>query len=449
MYNHGEVKIMYEQITTLANTYFKETKEIRRRFHEFPEIGWLEIKTSCFIADYLEQLGYQVAVGKDVLSTKDRMGLPSKKEMKKHYKKVKDTEKSKYLESFKDGYTGVVATMYCGPGPVVAMRFDIDALGVKEDCSLQHFPYKNDFVSSRKNIMHACGHDGHSAIGLVTAKIIMELKEHFDGTIKFIFQPAEEGVRGAKSMVRKGILDDVDYLYAAHIFPRNAQDQDIDVYAGMNDSFATTKLDATFHGVSTHAAETPQFGRNAILSAAACITNLHSIPRNSDGCTRINVGTIHAGTSRNVVPESAKLEIEVRGATSELNRYMEVYARDVIQGAALMHDTYVEVDEMGKAYALSCDESLMDQIIDTCKTHLLDLRISDNYYSSLGASDDFSYMMQQVNILGGKSTYMKLVCDGVSTLHSNNYDFDEEVLKKGVILFSSITYSLLHKLTTN
>ena len=83
----------------------------------------------------------------------------------------------------------------------------------------------------------------------------------------------------------------------------------------MNETFATTKLDVTYHGVSSHAAGMPHFGKNALLSAASCILNLHSIPRNSDGCTRINVGTIRAGTGRKPA-NSAKLEIEVRGATN-------------------------------------------------------------------------------------------------------------------------------------
>ena len=84
-------------------------------------------------------------------------------------------------------------------------------------------------------------------------------------------------------------LDDVDYILAAHIMPQ--EHRKYDLYLGMDDSFATTKLDVTYHGISTHAAESPQFGKNALLSAANCILNLHSIPRNSDGCTRVNVGT--------------------------------------------------------------------------------------------------------------------------------------------------------------
>ena len=288
--------------------------------------------------------------------------------------------------------------------------------------------------------MHACGHDGHASIGLTTARILMELSEHLHGTLKIIFQPAEEGVRGAKSICESGFLDDVDYIYAAHIMPRVG---DYDLYFGMNESFATTKLDVIYHGVSTHAAESPQFGKNALLSAANCIINLHSIPRNSDGQTRVNVGTVHAGTGRNVVPDTAKLEIEVRGVTSELNRYMEIYARDIINACALMHDTVVEIKQMGKAFALNCDEDFMNQVRTLCQKEMPDLKLPPENLSPLGGSDDFSYMMEYVQVHGGKATYMKLLTDITASPHNTSFDFNEEVLNKGPRIMAAIAYSLL------
>ena len=91
-------------------------------------------------------------------------------------------------------------------------------------------------------------------------------------------------------------------IFLLVIFGKQEANEDYDIYLGMNETFATTKLDVIYHGVSSHAAGMPQFGKNALLSASSCVLNLHSIPRNSDGCTRINVGTISAGTSRIVVP---------------------------------------------------------------------------------------------------------------------------------------------------
>lgn len=213
----------------------------------------------------------------------------------------------------------------------------------------------------------------------------------------------------------------------------------------MNETFATTKLDVIYHGVSSHAAGMPQFGKNALLSASSCVLNLHSIPRNSDGCTRINVGTISAGTSRNVVPETAKLEIEVRGATTELNNYMEVYARDVIRGAALMHDTIVEIKQMGKAYSLDCDKEMMDIINHVCSENLKEIKVAPNYLSPLDGSDDFSYMMSTVQDHGGIGTYMKLTTNLCASPHNCAFDFDEKVLLTGTTVYSCIAYYLLHK----
>lgn len=432
---------MYGKIRELAQTYHQETIDYRRIIHRYAETGWLEMKTACLVADRLEQLGYDVLAGEEIMNKDDRMGVPSADILNLNYRRVQqEGVNSPYLEKVKDGMTAVAGILKNGTGPTVAIRFDIDALGLVEDKSYDHFPVQENFDSCHVGMMHACGHDGHTAIGLTTARIMMELKEQWHGTLKLIFQPAEEGVRGAKSICTSGFLDDVDYIFAAHILPR---DGDYDLYFGMDESFATTKLDVTYHGVSTHAAESPQFGKNALLSAANCIINLHSIPRHADGQTRVNVGTIRAGTGRNVVPETAKLEIEVRGVTSELNRYMELYARDIIQGCALMHDTVVEIKEMGKAYALECDEDLMLEIRQLCLNSLSDLKVPEKLLSPLGGSDDFSYMMTYVQAHGGKATYLKLLTEIKASPHNSLFDFDEEVLNKGPRIMASIAWYLL------
>lgn len=433
---------MYDKISNLSQKYFTEAIAIRRDLHMYPEHGWLETRTACIIATYLEELGYQVLLGEDIMKKDARMGVPMETILHLNYRRsLSEGANPKYIEKVKNGMTAVAGVLKNGEGPTIALRFDMDALGLIEDKTLSHLPYKEGFSSRHIGAMHACGHDGHVAIGLITAKILMDIKKHLHGTIKLIFQPAEEGVRGAKCICESGFLSDVDYIFAGHIMPQN--DKKYDLYLGMNQSFATTKLDVLYHGVSTHAAEAPQYGKNALLSAANCILNLHSIPRNSDGCTRVNVGTVRAGTGRNVVPETATLEIEVRGATTELNRYMEMYARDIIQASALMHDTIVEIKEMGKAYSLSCDENFMDMIRSMCETKLPDLKLSKRNLSTLGGSDDFSYMMEQVQAHGGKATYMKLLTPIVSLPHNDSFDFDESVLEKGPRIFASLVYNLM------
>ncbi|MEG0685002.1 MAG: amidohydrolase [Coprobacillus sp.] len=433
---------MYTKIKELSHDYYQEAIELRRNLHKYPEHGWLETRTACIIATYLEDLGYEVLVGEDIMKKDARMGVPMETILHLNYKRsLTEGANPQYIEKVRDGMTAVAGIIKNGEGPTIALRFDMDALGLIEDNTMSHVPYKEGFSSRHIGAMHACGHDGHVAIGLVTAKILMNIKKSLHGTIKLIFQPAEEGVRGAKCIAESGFLDDVDYIIAGHIMPQG--EAKYDLYLGMNQSFATTKLDVLYHGVSTHAAESPQYGRNALLSAANCILNLHSIPRNSDGCTRVNVGTVRAGTGRNVVPETATLEIEVRGATTELNRYMEMYARDIIQASARMHDTIVEIKEMGKAYSLSCDEDFMKTIRTLCENEMPDLKLSKRDLSALGGSDDFSYMMERVQAHGGKATYMKLLTPMVASPHNDAFDFNEKVLEKAPRIFSSITYHLM------
>ena len=125
--------------------------------------------------------------------------------------------KSDWVNKMAGGKTGIVASFsFAKAGPTVGMRFDMDANDVCETANPEHRPCSGGFASQTKGVMHACGHDGHTAVGLAVAEILMDLKAELAGTIKLIFQPAEEGVRGAKAMVSKGVVDDVDYMLGAH-----------------------------------------------------------------------------------------------------------------------------------------------------------------------------------------------------------------------------------------
>ena len=185
---------MYQKITDLSQKYENETKQIRRDLHKFAERGWLETRTACFIATYLENLGYKVLVGEDIMDKDSRMGLPPNTVLHFNYHRAqKEGANPYYLEKVKMGMTGVAGVLKNGDGPTIALRFDIDALGLIEDSTKEHIPFQEKFASCHIGAMHACGHDGHTAIGLVTAKILMNIKESLHGTIKLIFQPAEEG----------------------------------------------------------------------------------------------------------------------------------------------------------------------------------------------------------------------------------------------------------------
>ena len=306
---------MYDFIKTDAAALREELTALRREFHRYAEPGWLEMRTASRIARELKTMGYEeILVGQEVCLDEARMGVPGEEILSAHYRWAEENGgDSFFLPCTEGGFTGVAAILRCGEGPTVALRFDIDALGVRESGEEGHRPYEEGFASVTDGVMHACGHDGHATIGLGTAKLLMQYRGMLHGTIKLIFQPAEEGVRGARSIVEKGLLDDVDYVLGGHIFPTDkAPGADVAVFAeGAQGALATTKLDFLFKGKAVHAAIAPQQGKNALLAAAAATLNLHAIPRYGIVPTHVNVGRFTAGTGRNVVAEEAKLEVDM------------------------------------------------------------------------------------------------------------------------------------------
>lgn len=409
---------------------------IRRDFHKHAETGWMEMRTASLIARRLTDLGYEVLVGSEVCKDDARMGVPDEATLQMGYERAKaQGADPEFLEKVKGGFTGVIGILRAGEGPVYGMRFDIDALGVFESKEETHRPAKEGFASVNEGSMHACGHDGHAAIGLGVAEVLMQYKEEVHGTVKLIFQPAEEGVRGAKSIVAAGHLDDVDILLGSHVTDsRAAKGEDADIIPGAGGSLATTKLDAIFHGQAAHAGGVPERGVNAMLAMATAVLNLQAIPRHSGGATRINVGRVVAGSGRNVIPDIATMELEIRGQTTELNEYMENYARRVLQSAADMHGCTVEIKLMGATGSLESSEPLMYALQEAAPAS--GLRSTSFVYSTSGGSEDFAYMMNCVQGHGGQATFIRVLGETAGPGHSRTFDFDESILLKGVRAFA-------------
>ncbi|MCY6370721.1 M20/M25/M40 family metallo-hydrolase [Clostridium ganghwense] len=194
---------MYKRIDELVDNIENKVIKYRRDFHKHPEGGWTEFRTASLIARKLIELGYEIKLGREVIDNDSRMEVPDDRELEKNYIRALEQGADKELiQSLKGGFTGVVGILSNGVGPNIALRFDIDALEIQESEDKEHFPVNKRFSSINKNVMHACGHDGHAAVGLGVAEVLSEIKEQLNGTIKLIFQPAEEGVKGAKSMVQ-------------------------------------------------------------------------------------------------------------------------------------------------------------------------------------------------------------------------------------------------------
>lgn len=431
---------LYDIIVERAGALAPKLREIRRDLHTYAETGWFEVRTSSLIARRLEELGYQVLTGEEVCLAGSRMGLPPEEVLDRQYQRALDQGAVQpYAERAKGGFTGVIGVLDCGEGPVIAMRFDIDALGVYEEDSAGHRPCLEGFRSVNEGMMHACGHDGHAAIGLGVAEILMSLRPRLKGTIKLIFQPAEEGVRGAKAIVDHGHLDDVDYVLGNHM--GDSEGTDFQIGLNAKGSFATSKLDIFFTGRAAHAGLVPEKGDNAMLAAATAVLNLHAIPRCSSGETRVNVGLLQAGSGRNVICDRAKLELEVRGTTTEANAFVEGYARRICKAAADMHGCTCEIKLMGAAESLISDTAMMERCMKVCREKL-GLRSTPPRPQS-GASEDYSYMVNRVRSHGGQGLFFQTLTPCCGPFHGSGFDFQEDALCNGVKVFCGLACDLM------
>lgn len=432
----------YEKILKLAEDSREEMVACRRDLHKHAEKGWFEMRTSSIVARKLTDLGYEVLTGEDVCDRDARMGVPSDEELEKNYQRaIAQGADPEFVERTRGGMTGVIGILRCGEGPTVAMRFDIDALGVFEADDQEHRPAREGFASINHGFMHACGHDGHTTIGLGVAKALMAVKDQLHGTVKLIFQPAEEGVRGAKAIVAKGHLDGVDYFLSGHL-AKKAEDDPSEVCPGSYGSLATCKYDVIYKGLAAHAGGAPNGGKNALLAAASAVLNLHAIPRHRGGASRINVGTLVAGSGRNVIADEAKMEIEVRGQTTEINDYMCEYAQRILRSCAEMHQCEVEIKLMGAAESLHSDKDFYEYIGSVCKDKLHMVMDPRPVFKSAG-SEDVAYMMNRVQELGGKASFLRLFTPMAGAAHNRRYDFDEQVLVNSVKIYAGVTADIL------
>lgn len=434
-----------ESMLGMAQAMQPELTALRRDFHSHPETGWLEMRTSAIIAGRLRALGYEVLTGRAVCAEDARMGVPPEDVLRAHARAALEqgAPEAELTDEMREGFTGVIGILRRGAGPTLALRFDIDALGMQECPDAAHRPAREGFASRNAGMMHACGHDGHAAIGLGVAKVLMEMRDELHGTLKLLFQPGEEGARGARAMVAAGHLDDVDVFIGSHIAPDDGPD-DGDVTPGTWGSLATTKYDVTFRGLAAHAGGYPEKGRNALLAAASAVLALHAIPRHSGGQSRVNVGALHAGTGRNVIPDEAVMQIEVRGETTEINDFMAGSAVDICRGAAAMQGCDCEIVTMGAAESQHSDEALVERIAGIVRRDLPQLRLSSIQNAQNWGSEDISLMMNRVQAHGGQATYMRVMTPMAGAQHTVRFDFDEAVLSRSVAVFCAAALDVMN-----
>lgn len=385
-----------------VNEIFDEIVEIRRNFHMYPELSEEEYETCNRICKCLDKWGVE------------------------YYKGV--------------AKTGVVAIVRGKKkGKTVAARADIDALPILEKNNL---PFK----SVTDGVMHACGHDVHTAIHLGVVKLFKEMEDELEGVVKIFFQPAEETVGGADSMIKEGYLKDpdVDYITSLHLLPELDAGYVELKYGALN--AATNEFSITIHGKSGHGAH-PEQCVDAIVIAGHIITSLQVlVSRNVSPVDPIvlTLGQINGGTKNNIITG----EVIMSGTLRTLNPEVRVFAKNRIEEIALNTakafggSATVEFEE---GYpALINDDYVMDVLKETAENILGKDKVIIKEQPSMGA-DDFSYFTKEIS-----GAYYNLGCGNkskgwVASLHSEHFMVDEECIKTGIRLQIETLLELLKK----
>ena len=289
------MKNIKEMISNLNN----ELVAIRQKLHSEPELSWEEYETTNYVATYLDELG-----------------IP--------YRRTEPT--------------GIIAELKGGkPGKMVALRADMDALSVYE--IREDIPYR----SKTEGKMHACGHDAHTAMLLIAAKTLSEVKENIEGTVRFIFQPAEEVASGAKAMVAQGAMRDVDNVFGIHIW---SQINTGKVQCNKGPAFASADIfKVTFKGRGGHAA-IPHDAVDAVMIASTFALNVQTVVSRTVNPLRpavLTIGKMEVGTRFNVIAEDAVLEGTVRCFDKEVRVHIEEQIRHYANQVALMYGGTAEV----------------------------------------------------------------------------------------------------------
>lgn len=414
--------------------------DIRRDIHKHPESAWTEYHTTAVIIDELRAIGIEPLYGRDI-HVENRMGLPTPEvDAACLNRAIAEVGHEELLRSIAGGFTGAVAIIEgAKPGPTVAMRFDIDCCDQPESTDADHFPHAQGFGSVHENAAHVCGHDVHAAIGLGTARLLWNNRDQMAGKAICLFQPGEEGARGAWSMVEKGLLDGVTHFLCGHMAFKEYGVGD--VCASVVGMAASYKVDFIFHGLSAHAGSAPDVGKNAIAAGATATLGLLGIPRHHGGISRVNVGILKGGTGRNVIPDRAELVTEIRGGNNEVTDFLYAKAVDVCEGAAKMYGCTLEQKLQGQAVISENSPELVERVIRVAKD-LPGVKNVIPEISMRGAGEDATVMMNHVLKNGGQANYMYLGAGATGPHHNGRFDVSEDAIELYARMFTALVLDI-------
>ena len=375
--------------------------EMRRHFHQNPELSLEEFETTKKIVNELEKMGIEVS-------------------------------------TFKDGLTGCVGTIKgAKEGKTLLLRADIDALSVHEQTNLE-------FASRVDGKMHACGHDCHAAMLLGVAKILSEMKDKFSGNIKLFFQAAEEIGLGAKLSIEQGVMDNVDACYGVHVTPR-FESPKINMQYGERMA-ATDVFKLTVEGTSSHGSS-PHLGHDAIVASAAIITALQTIVSRINNPLKpavVTIGTIKGGQRFNIIANEVIMEGNVRTFDEIFRKEIETHIREIAESVAKAHSCTAKLEyRYGTGVVLNKDKNLVDIAQNAVKKLYGEDSLVE--MEKITGGEDFSLLMEKApGIFGYIGTRNPKVPGSEKINHHECFTVDEDALIRGTAVAAQFALDYLN-----
>ena len=388
-----------QEIIDHAEELHDYTQVLRRDFHMHPEIGFQEVRTAGIVARELQELSLDV-----------RTGIAE---------------------------TGVVALIKgAKPGPVVLARFDVDALPIHEETGA-------DYASQTAGTMHACGHDGHTAIGLTVARMLHARQGEMSGTVKLVFQPAEEGLGGAQRMVAEGVLENPqpDYCLALHLWNEKPVGW-LGVTPGpsmaASETFRVKLTGKGGHGAAPHLTVDPLFAAAQIVSALQSIVARNVSPMET---AVVSVTSLHSGTTFNVIPQTAEFQGTIRSFDPQIRSMIIERFQQIVNQMALALNCSAEVEMESVTPAVINDLALSKRVQQIAQQLYPQAEIDTNERTM--GSEDMAFMMQEIPgcyFFVGSANPEK----GLDAKHHHpRFDFDESALTSGAALMTAAVLDLL------
>jgi amidohydrolase len=391
---------------TQAKELFPYTQSLRRDFHMHPELGFQEFRTGGIVARELESLGIEVTKGV--------------------------------------GKTGVVGLLEgAKPGPTLLLRFDMDALPILEETGAE-------YTSQNPGVMHACGHDGHTAIGLTVAKMLFAHRDQLAGTVKFCFQPSEEGnngeeVGGAEMMMRDGLLESpkVDMTLSLHLWNEKPLGW-LGVTKGAimagADIFTVRVAGRGGHGAIPDAAVDPIVAAANIVSALQTIVSRNVSPVDT---AVVSVTNIHGGTAFNVIPPEVRLEGTIRTFDNAVRQRVVERFEQIARGVGEGMGCQVDLEVKRITPALVNNEALTSKVWGTAQRVLSECSLDEKYQTM--TAEDMAFMQEQVPgcyFFVGSNDQARHLDYGH---HHPKFDFNEEAMIRGSALMAAAAMDILNQ----